>query len=174
MSNQHEFESPDHLNHLFAVLLLRIWLGLRALQTGIEKFGGTKASEQPVNIDGAANTYGLTADAEQKIYSFGNYHGVPKGLYDDLAGEPLIPEFFLKAYDFILGPALIILGLTVLLGILPRVSLFLMGLLYTSLTFGLILLKQDAGIAWLAIHIIMIAMALVYQRYNRFQVFKKF
>ena len=43
-----------------------------------------------------------------------------------------------------------------------------MGLLYTSLTIGLILLKQDSGVAWLAIHVLMIAVALFYEKHNRF------
>lgn len=72
-----------------------------------------------------------------------------------------------------LGPALLILGLTVLLGVATRFSLFAMGLLYTSLTFGLILLKQDAGIAWLATHIVLIAMALALSQYNRWAVTSK-
>ena len=73
----------------------------------------------------------------------------------------------------ILGPALILLGLTLLLGIATRFSLFAMGLLYTSLTFGLILLKQDAGVAWLAAHVILIVMALALAQYNRFTILKK-
>ena len=48
-----------------------------------------------------------------------------------------------------------------------------MGLLYTSLTFGLILIKQDAGIAWLGTHIIMIVAALALAKYNRFAILKK-
>jgi thiosulfate dehydrogenase [quinone] large subunit len=48
-----------------------------------------------------------------------------------------------------------------------------MGLLYTSLTFGLILIKQDAGVAWLGIHILMIVAALALANYNRFALLKK-
>ena len=54
-----------------------------------------------------------------------------------------------------------------------RFSLFAMGLVYTSLTFGLILIKQDAGVAWLGIHIIMIVLALALAKYNRFAILKK-
>ncbi|MGA2693190.1 MAG: hypothetical protein ABSF76_12570, partial [Opitutaceae bacterium] len=71
-------------------------------------------------------------------------------------------------YYGILGWALIALGIGVLLGIFTRASLFLMGLLYVSLTFGLILIKQDAGVSWLAIHVAMIAVALSLCRHNRF------
>jgi len=156
-----------------AVFLLRIWLGVRSLVAGIEKFAGIRSSEELAVIDGSPNAYGLTTDATEKIYSFSNYHGVPQGLYQQLSAQPLIPEFALQAYDWILGPALLILGLTVLLGILPRISLFLMGLLYTSLTFGLVLLNQSAGVAWLAVHVALIVMALIGQRYNRYQLFNK-
>ena len=76
-----------------------------------------------------------------------NYKGVPAPLYDKFINEPLIPEFALNIYNVVLGLALIILGLSLFLGIATRFSLFLMGLIYTSLTFGLILIKQDAGIA---------------------------
>lgn len=144
------------------LLTIRIWLGLRAVATGIEKYAGTKASEASVLIDGKPNSYGLTDSASEKIYGLAQYHGIPESLKAQFKAEPLLPGFSLDIYDKVLGPALILLGLTVLLGIFPRVSLFAMGLLYTSLTFGLILLKQDAGVAWLAIHIILIAMALIY------------
>lgn len=150
------------LGPALGLLTIRIWLGLRALATGIEKFAGSKASEAAVLIDGKPNGYGLTESASQKVYGLSHYHGIPEALGAQFKAEPLLPGFSLEIYDKVLGPALIILGITVLLGILPRLSLFAMGLLYTSLTFGLILIKQDAGVAWLAIHIILIAMALIY------------
>lgn len=165
--------NSSDLGYTFSILLLRIWLGIRSLQTGIEKFAGVKMSETAVTIDGAPNTYGLTESTGEKAYAFSNYQGVPQALHDKFVGEPLIPGFFLTIYDFVLGPALLILGLTLLLGVATRVSLFAMGLLYTSLTFGLILLKQDAGIAWLGTHIILIVMALVLAKHNRFTIMNK-
>ena len=102
-----------------------------------------------------------------------NYKGVPAPLYDKFINEPLIPEFALNIYNVVLGPALIILGLSLFLGIATRFSLFLMGLIYTSLTFGLILIKQDAGIAWLGVHIIMIVMGLALAKYNKFAILEQ-
>ena len=165
--------NSSDLGSTLGILLLRIWLGIRSLQTGIEKFAGTKASDSPVSIDGAPNTYGLTESTAVKTYSLSDYHGVPQALYDKFAAEPLIPGFFLTIYNIVLGPALLILGLTVLLGIATRISLFAMGLMYTSLTFGLILLKQDAGVAWLGTHIIMIVIALVLAKHNRLAILNK-
>lgn len=155
------------------MLTLRIWLAIRAIQTGIEKFAGTSAGSKDVMIDGAPNAYGLTEGTTAKAYALSNYQGVPGPLWDKFSNEPLIPSWGLSLYDMLLGPALLILGFTLLLGIATRFSLFLMGLLYTSLTFGLILIKQDAGVAWLGIHILMIVGALVLAQHNRFAILKK-
>lgn len=151
----------------FGSLLIRLWLAIRALQTGIEKFAGTSMVGQAVNVDGAPNTYGLTASAPVKEYAFHHYHGVPKALMDKFSGEPFLPDFALKIYDVVLGPALLILGVTTLLGIAYRSSLFLQGLLYVSLTFGLILIHEDSGVAWLGIHMILIVMGLMLAQYDR-------
>ncbi|HKK18484.1 MAG TPA: hypothetical protein VJ952_07355 [Opitutales bacterium] len=155
------------------MLTLRIWLAIRAIQSGVEKFAGTGTTAKAVQIDGAANEYGLTEAASYKAYAFSNYQGVPGPLYDKFAGEPLIPGWGLDLYNIILGPALLILGFTLLLGVATRYTLFAMGLLYTSLTFGLILIKQDAGVAWLGTHILMIVAALALAKYNRFAILKK-
>jgi thiosulfate dehydrogenase [quinone] large subunit len=165
--------SSNDLGLTLGMLTLRIWLGFRSIQTGIEKFAGTTSHDKDVLIDGAPNAYGLTETATGKAYALSNYHGVPAPLYEKFSNEPLIPTWGLNLYDTILGPALIILGFMVLLGIAQRISLFAMGLLYTSLTFGLILIKQDAGIAWLGVHIIMVVMALALAKYNRFAILKK-
>jgi thiosulfate dehydrogenase [quinone] large subunit len=161
------------LGFTLGMLTPRIWLAFRAIQTGIEKFAGTGSTAKAVQIDGAANDYGLTEAASYKVYAFSNYQGVPGPLYDKFAGEPLIPTWGLNLYNVILGPALLILGFALLIGLATRYTLFAMGLLYTSLTFGLILIKQDAGIAWLGTHIIMIVAALALAKYNRFVVLKK-
>ena len=173
MTSKENICSND-LGYTLGILLLRLWLAVRAFQTGIEKFAGSgKPVDSTVLVDGAPNTYGLTETTEAKVYAMSNYKGVPAPLYDKFINEPLIPEFALNIYNVVLGPALIILGLSLFLGIATRFSLFLMGLIYTSLTFGLILIKQDAGIAWLGVHIIMIVMALALAKYNKFAILKK-
>lgn len=156
------------------MLLLRIWLSMRAIQTGLEKFAGSAAGTKSVTIDGVPNDYGLTEATSSKVYAISNYQGVPGPLYEKFSNEPLIPSWSLDIYNVVLGPSLLLLGFTLLLGICTRASLFAMGLLYTSLTFGLILIKQDAGVAWLGIHIIIIVIALILSRYNRLVITNKF
>lgn len=169
-----EAASADTLGSALALLLLRLWLGIRALQSGVEKFAGARSTEAPVEVDGEVNDYGLVDTDTEKFYGLENMHGVPAALYDRLLDEPLMPAFLLSIYDMVLAPLLLVLGVTVLLGIALRVSLFAMGLVYTSLTFGLILLGQDAGVAWLGIHILLIVFALFHVRNNRFSVMKSF
>ena len=123
-------------------------------------------------IDGAPNAYGLTEGTATKTYSIANYQGVPSALYDKFASEPLIPVWALDLYDIVLGPAFILLGLALLLGLASRIALFGMGLLYTSLTFGLILIKQSDGVAWLAIHVLMVVAALLLAKHNRLTLLK--
>jgi thiosulfate dehydrogenase [quinone] large subunit len=166
-------EPQNKLGFIFASLLLRLWLGVRALQTGIEKFAGSKMSDQAVAPDGKVYDANLTAATSAKGYALENYHGIPEALRATFEKEPLMMGWALNIYDIVLGPALIILGITILLGLASRVSLFLLGLLYVSLTLGLILIKQDAGVAWLGVHMIMIVLALAWANHNRLCVLKK-
>lgn len=172
-SSQHNSgEAASGLGPILAMLLLRLWLGLRSLLEGVEKFAGKRTVEEVVMVDGQPNEFGLVDTAAQKVYGLSHFRSVPESMYERLLAEPLMPGFALAIYDKILGPLLILLGITVLFGIALRFSLFAMGLLYTSLTFGLILLGQDAGVAWLGIHIILIAMALFHVRHNRCGILK--
>jgi thiosulfate dehydrogenase [quinone] large subunit len=161
------------LGHIYASWILRGWLGVRAVLTGIEKYAGTGMSDGAVPVDGVPNEQGLTSAISFKEYGLAHYHGVPSGLYEEFTKEPLMPKMMLPIYDKVLGPALIVLGLAILLGFFYRTSLFFLGLLYISLTLGLILLKQDPGIAWLGTHMVIIAMALMLAEHNRLSILKK-
>jgi thiosulfate dehydrogenase [quinone] large subunit len=163
----------NKLAFIYGALLLRLWLAVRAIQTGVEKYAGTRSGDQVVAVDGAANAEGLTAAGSLKYYALENYHGVPAALMKKFQAEPLMMKFALPLYDKILGPALVLLGITILLGIASRTSLFLLGLLYMSLTWGLILIKQDDGVSWLGIHMILVVMALALAEHNRFGILKK-
>jgi thiosulfate dehydrogenase [quinone] large subunit len=165
--------STNKLALTYGALLLRLWLAVRAIQTGVEKYSGIKLTDQAVKIDGKPNEEGLSAANAVKDYALNHYHGVPAGLMKKFEAEPLMLKFALPLYDKILGPALLILGITILLGIATRTSLFLLGLLYISLTWGLILIKQDDGVSWLGIHMILIVMALALAEHNRFAILKK-
>lgn len=173
MSTEESCCSGNKLALTYGAFLLRLWLAVRAIQTGLEKYAGAKASDEAVKIDGAVNEYGLTAAGSVKHYATANYHGVPEALMKKFEAEPMMMKFALPLYDKLLGPALLVLGVTILLGIASRTSLFLLGLLYISLTWGLILIKQDEGVAWLGVHMVLVVMALALAEHNRLTILKK-
>lgn len=156
------------------MMLLRLWLAVRALQTGIEKFAGFKTERRPLLDEfGNPDVSGAMYEAKMKFYSWANYHGIPETYARAFGDEPFMPAWMMKLYGASLGPLLLLTGFALLIGAGTRISLFVMGLVYISLTWGLILLGQDGGIAWLGIHILLIVAALGLARYNRWTVTKK-
>ena len=160
----------------WAFLTLRLWLALRAILTGFEKYAGFKTEQRPKidPVTGMEDISGAIETVKVKVYALAHYHGVPESLGDKLSKEPLLPPFLYDPYCLTLGPALIVLGIMLLVGLGTRISLFLQGLLYISLTFGLILIKADDGVAWLAIHMLLIAAALVLAKHNKLALCKRF
>jgi thiosulfate dehydrogenase (quinone) large subunit len=150
-------------------LLLRLWLGGRALLSGIEKFSAEVTVQKPLLLDnGAPDPSGAMLEVEEKVYGFEHYQGVPDALRTSFAAQPLLPSFLTTPFYASLGYILIILGIALLIGLKTRWTLTAMGVLYTILTFGLILIKQDSGVAWLGIHLALIVMALQLYKHNRY------
>jgi thiosulfate dehydrogenase [quinone] large subunit len=164
----------DAISLLAGSLLLRLWLGVRALQSGIEKFATTTQVQRETMADGEPT--GLVETVTVKTYQLSAYKGIPDSMLTTFSDQPLIPGFMLPIYNAVLGPALLILGLTVLLGIASRFSLLLMGLVYISLTWGLVMMggpAGDSGAAYLGIHIVLIVLALQLTRHDSLRVLKK-
>ena len=60
-----------------------------------------------------------------------------------------------------------------IIGLGTRVSLFVQGLLFIALTVGLVLIDANDGVAYLGIHIGLVAGAFLLAQHNRFAVLKK-
>ena len=173
-------KNPDpgrkaHRDFTFAFLALRLWLGVRALFVGIDKFGVYKSVAMPL-IDpttGQPDASGVMVNVNIKSYAWANYAGIPASMADKFAHEPLLPKFALTAFDRMLGPAFILTGLMLLIGLGTRLSLLAQAALYIALTVGLVLIEQNDGVAYLGIHIGLVAAALLLAQYNRFAVLKK-
>jgi thiosulfate dehydrogenase (quinone) large subunit len=158
-----------------AFLLLRVWLAVRAILTGIEKFGTYSTIQKPLvdPVTGMEDPSGATIDVKMKFYSLTNYSGIPAPLKDKFANEPLLPHVATSTFDHLLGPLFIATGVMLLLGLGTRISLFVQGLIYIALTVGLILIRQDDGISWLGIHVALVAFALMLAKHNKFALFTK-
>lgn len=172
-NNTHTEERTDPAPWM-AMLLLRLWLAVRAIQTGIEKFAGFKTERRPLLDEfGNPDISGAMYEAKIKFYDLANYHGIPETYARAFGDEPFMPAWMMKLYGAALGPLLLLTGFALLIGAGTRISLFVMGFIYISLTWGMILLGEDGGIAWLGIHMLLIAAALWMARYNRWTVTKK-
>ncbi len=158
-----------------AFLVLRLWLAGRAILTGVEKFGAYKTVQKPLidPVTGMEDPSGAMVEVKVKFYALTNYSGIPPSFKDKFANEPLMPHPLLTAFDHLLGPALIVTGLMLLLGLGTRLSLLAQGLIYVALTTGLIIIRQDDGIAWLGIHVALVAFALALAKSNQFALLKK-
>ena len=159
----------------FAFLALRLWLGVRALFVGIQKFAAYKSVAMPL-IDpstGQPDLSGVMVNVNVKSYALANYAGIPVALRDKFAQEPLFPKFVLTAFDKMLGPAFILTGIMLLIGLGTRLSLLAQAVLFIALTVGLVLIDQNDGVAWLGIHIGLVAGAFLLAEHNRFVVLKK-
>jgi thiosulfate dehydrogenase [quinone] large subunit len=164
-----------NLECTLAFLVLRGWLAMRAILTGIEKFGAYATVQKPLidPVTGMEDPSGAMIDVKIKFYSHTNYSGIPAPLKDKFANEPLLPHSLLSAFDHLLGPLLLATGIMLLLGLGTRLSLFVQGLIYIALSAGLILIKQDDGVSWLAIHIALVAFALTLAKHNKLALLKK-
>lgn len=127
-----------------AFLLLRLFLGLRTFLAGLEKF-----------------------EAGGK-YSFENYYTNMARMASGITGASFMPLWMTKTFAMSLGYLLLVLGTMLLLGIKTRCSLILTGLLYIGLSFGLMAVQEAEGVAWLGMHIVMFAGALVLVKHDRF------
>jgi len=168
-------ESTCNCDFTLAFWVLRLWLATRAILTGLEKFGKYDSVAMPV-IDpttGQPDASGVMHNVNIKHYAFANYSGVPSALKDKFCHEPVLPQFALNAFDHLLGPALLLTGIMLLVGLGTRISLFVQGLIYVALTVGLILIHQDDGISWLGIHIALVAFALTLAKHNKLALLKK-
>jgi thiosulfate dehydrogenase [quinone] large subunit len=177
MSDQSENKNSNECDCHYgsAFLILRLWLGLRALLAGIEKYGAYRSVQKPL-IDpttGQPDASGVLVNVDIKYYSLTNYSGIPSSLKERFNHEPLLPHFALSAFDHLLGPLFILTGIMLLIGLGTRLSLFIQGLIYLALTVGLILIKQEDGVAWLGIHIGLVAAALVLAKHNKCALSKK-
>ena len=159
----------------FAFLALRLWLGVRALFVGIEKYGTYKSVATPLldPTTGQPDASGVMVNVNIKSYALANYVGIPASLRDKFAHDPLFPKFALAAFDKLLGPAFILTGIMLLTGVGTRLSLIGQALLFIALTIGLVLIDQPDGAAYLGIHIALVAGAFLLAEHNRFAVLKK-
>ena len=72
-----------------------------------------------------------------------------------------LPAFMITPYFYTLAFALVLVGITCVLGLATRLSLFIGGLLFVSLSLGLMMLPDDTASVQLGVQVGLAALALV-------------
>ncbi len=135
--------SNTRCEYTYAFLIIRLWLGLRALFAGLEKFekGGA--------------------------YSFSAYNENMGRMASGITGASFLPLWATKLFALSIGYLLIVVGVTLLLGIKTRLTLLAHGLLYIALSFGLMVVQEGEGVAWLGMHLVLVIGGLLLVQHNR-------
>ena len=140
------------LDWAFAHLILRLWVGLRLLMAGLDKMR-EKGGEHGFGFQFIEKSMAPIVENMAKN-----------------ANPLLLPDWAIKPYAIVLPWALLIFGLTCLLGICTRYSLLLGGLTLVSLSFGLMALPDDDQAVYRGIEVALTALALMTASANKFSV----
>ena len=149
MNESSPYPTVARFEYTAAFLLLRLFLGLRTLLAGIEKF------------------------ESKGTYSFANYSENMQRMSQGITGASFLPLWATRPFAMSLGYVLTILGIALLLGLKTRTTLFLTGLIYVGLSFGLMAVQEGEGVAWLGAQLLMIVVALVLVRHDRFAIWRE-
>jgi hypothetical protein len=163
-------------------LLLRLWIGFRMLFAGAEKFWA-----KTIPVEGTEDLkYGFSwananYTAKENIYQVvADNQFLPLNPYNLLVRFGVDPDKigFLEMFKFDLWFAmalpylLLTFGVTLILGILPRTSIFMAGITFMLLSIGLMSMPDNEGIATLGIHVGLCAVALCLVKQARFNLTK--
>ncbi|MFT4548891.1 MAG: thiosulfate dehydrogenase [quinone] large subunit [Verrucomicrobiales bacterium] len=150
----------------FGALLLRLWIGMRLLFAGLEKWK-TKVSVTNEETGETATywVYKVFGEGSGAIYNE-NMGRITSAMNND---SPL-QLWMIEQFASTLGWMLLIIGVWVLIGLFSRASLTAAGFVFISLTFGLATIGADPEIVERGIEIGLVVGALSLARYQVFGV----
>ncbi len=164
-------------------LFLRLWIGFRMLFAGAEKFYAPVVVDEDLDL----TEYQFRWE-HAKVTAEENIHRVVA----DNAFLPLNPKEFLEKvfhvdpekveflgglkfdlwFAMALPYLLLVFGAFLIVGILPRTSLFMAGITFMLLSIGLMSMPDNEGIAALGIHVGLVAVAMCLVKQARFNLTK--
>ena len=130
-----------------ALLILRLWIGLRLFFAGIEKFRGK-------------------SDTGEIELTFAHFKSKMAIISEGVSANSMLPKWMCDAYAYPLPFLLTIVGIACLVGIFTRLSLLLAGLLFLSLAFGVMVLPDDTQSLYLGLHVAICAFALCISKHH--------
>ncbi len=137
-------------NMVFANLLLRLWIGLRLVMAGVDKF--------------------RAGDGKDATFNTLNYATKTQRIADLTATHGFIPQNLCDMYAKSIGYVLIAAGAWAVIGLFLELGLLFAGFVVLSLGVGLATLPDDTEVVYIGIHILIIAAALATSRHKSLSV----
>ena len=137
-------------NLVFANLLLRLWIGLRLVMAGLDKF--------------------RAGDGESTTWSLDNYATKTQRIADLTSSHGFLPKAMCDAYAKPLGYILIAAGAWAVIGLFLELGLLFAGFVVLSLGVGLATLPDDTEVVYIGIHVLIVAAALATSRHKSLSV----
>jgi uncharacterized membrane protein YphA (DoxX/SURF4 family) len=159
--------APHCIGLAFGALLLRLWVGMRLLFAGLEKWKN-KVTVVVDESTGETKTfwrYDVFADNAAEVYKT-NMGRITSNMNND---SPL-QLWMIEQFASTLGWMLLIVGAWVIIGLASRTALIAAGFVFLSLTFGLATIGADPEIVERGIEIGLVVGALALARYQVFGV----
>jgi thiosulfate dehydrogenase (quinone) large subunit len=131
----------------YAHLILRLWVGMRIFFAGVDKFrekGGSTFSMEWLDKNMSQIRDGMETGA-----------------------TAILPKFSIGLFTTFLPWALLIVGAWAILGIATRLGLFAAGMLFVSLSVGLMALPDDNQVVMRGIEVAVTALALMTAHDNK-------
>lgn len=131
----------------FANLLLRLWIGLRLVFAGLDKF--------------------RAGSGEDATFSLENYEKKMQAIANLTHDNGFLPQNLCDLYAKPLGYLLLLGGVWAVIGLASRLGVFFCGLLFLSLGLGLATLPDDTEVVYIGVHILVAAGALATNQHNK-------
>lgn len=172
------------INLTFAFWLLRLFMGMRLILSGLEKLGYfvAKGNEKFMSaLKGTAwfGEGGITAlrateqvDGVDRVINQGLGTGKMWPIAKLMLDNTKLPVEMIKPFMVGLPYAMVVAGVLILAGLFNRVGWFLAGLIWFSLAFGQMLLPDEVGVQWLGLYVFICALALCLIDHNRVRLTK--
>lgn len=139
--------SCPRLDLAFANLTLRLWVALRFVMAGVDKF--------------------RAGDGANATFNMGNFQTKADQIAKLMTDNSIVPPAFIGPFAHSIGYVLLVVGVWVAIGILSEFSLFAAGLTFLSLGFGLASLPDDMELtANIGVGIIITGLALMTNKYG--------
>lgn len=169
------------LNLTFAFWLLRLFMGMRLILSGLEKMGffvakGTATLSEALQLKVWFGPSGLGSkvevDGKEELLNQGLGDGKMWPIAKAMLDYTNLPVWTIKPFMIGLPYAMVFSGLLILLGLFNRVGWLLSGLIWFSLAFGQMLLPDEGTVQQLGLYVFMSALALCLINHNRVRLTK--